>query len=127
MKGKTTIIWVLRVAVFGEFLGHGILALQHKASFNELLVNVLGVSGATADSLLTVIGVSDLTVAALMLFMPIRLVLLWAVFWGFLTALGRPLASEPIWDFVERWPNWGAPLALLLVRGWPRNVRELWR
>lgn len=34
---------------------------------------------------------------------------------GFLTALARPLAGQPIWDFVERWANWGAPLSLYLL------------
>ena len=30
---------------------------------------------------------------------------------------------DPIWDFVERWANWGAPLALLLLLGWPKNLK----
>ena len=36
-----------------------------------------------------------------------------ATFWGFWTALVRPIVGEPIWDFIERFANWGAPLALL--------------
>ena len=47
--------------------------------------------------------------------------------WGFWTALIRQIVGEPIWDFVERWANWGAPLALLLLIGWPKNWREWWR
>jgi len=43
---------------------------------------------------------------------PIKSVLLWAAFWGFWTALVRPIVGQPIWDFVERSANWGAPLAL---------------
>jgi hypothetical protein len=31
--------------------------------------------------------------------------------WGLLTATMRPLAGEPIWEFVERIPNWAIPLA----------------
>jgi len=27
-------------------------------------------------------------------------------------------------EFIERFANWGAPLALLLLRGWPRSGRE---
>src|SRR3989338_5718086 len=27
-------------------------------------------------------------------------------------------------DFVDGWANWGAPLALLLLIGWPKSVRE---
>src|SRR5207253_5564392 len=37
--------------------------------------------------------------------------------WGLLTATIRPLAGEPIWEFVERVPNWAVPLAFLVVRG----------
>ena len=47
---------------------------------------------------------------------PVRPVLLWATAWGFWTALVRPFVGEPIWDFIERWANWGAPLALYLLR-----------
>jgi len=44
-----------------------------------------------------------------------RIPLLWMVFWGFWTALLRPIVGMPIWDFVERWANWGAPLALYFL------------
>jgi hypothetical protein len=44
--------------------------------------------------------------------------------WGFWTALVRPIVGEPIWDFVERFANWGAPLALLALSGIPRTVKE---
>ena len=35
-----------------------------------------------------------------------------------------PIGPDPIWDFFERWTNWGAPLALLLLRGWPKSLRD---
>lgn len=54
----------------------------------------------------------------LVLFKPIRLVLLCAALWAFATALVRPFAGLPVLVFVERDANWAAPLALLLcVRG----------
>jgi hypothetical protein len=31
--------WILRIAVFGTYLGHGVLALQLKPSFLELIIN----------------------------------------------------------------------------------------
>ena len=75
--------------------------------------------------LLGQIGV-DLLVAFIVLARPIRIALLWAAVWGFWTALLRPIAGEPVWDFVERWANWGAPLALLMLRGrFPRTLKEL--
>ena len=114
----------MRIGVAGEFLGHGVFALQGKKDWIGWFAN-FGVSDAgTAASLLFWIGVMDILLAILVLVKPMRLPLLWMVLWGFWTALLRPLVGMPIWDFVERWPNWSAPLALLLLIGWPKNWRE---
>ncbi len=110
-----TINWVLRIAVAGEFLGHGVFALQGKQAWIGWIQQLTGVEIGTAATLLTLIGLMDLFVALIILARPIRWVVLWAVFWGFWTALVRPIVGEPIWDFVERWANWGAPLALFLL------------
>ena len=118
--------WVLRIAIFGEFLGHGIFALQGKAAWIGWIEQILSVETATATTLLTIVGVMDVLIAATVLLwrkMP-RVLLLWAAIWGFWTALVRPIVGEPIWDFVERWANWGAPLALLLIYGWPKKPAE---
>ena len=116
--------WVLRVAVAGEFLGHGVFALQGKADWIKWMSQLTGADMATAATLITAIGVLDILVAALVLLKPVRAVLLWAAFWGAWTALVRPLVGLPIWDFVERWANWGAPLALLLLMGWPKSRKD---
>lgn len=116
--------WVLRIAVAGEFLGHGVFGLQGKDQWVGWIVQLLGVSNDVATQMLFLIGILDLAVAFIVLIKPVRAVLLWAVFWGFWTALLRPLVGEPIWDFVERSANWGAPLALLLLLGWPKKLKE---
>ncbi len=116
--------WVLRIAVAGEFVGHGVFALQGKKAWIDWIYQLTGAEIATAATFLTLIGLADLLVALIILVCPIRAVVLWAAFWGFWTALVRPVVGEPIWDFVERWANWGAPLALLLLLGWPKNWRE---
>jgi hypothetical protein len=116
--------WVLRIAVAGEFIGHGVFALQGKKVWLDWIQQLTGVEIGIATTLLTLIGMADLLVALIVLIRPIRVVILWAVFWGFWTALVRPIVGEPIWDFVERWANWGAPLALLLVIGWPQSFKE---
>lgn len=121
------IIWILRIAVFGEFLGHGVFALQGKKQWIGWINQLTGVESGLAAQLLFLIGLVDLTVALIVLIKPIRLVLLWAVFWGFWTALVRPIVGEPIWDFIERWANWGAPLALLLILGFPKNIKEIFK
>lgn len=110
--------WVLRIAVAGEFIGHGIFALQAKQGWIPYFT-ALGFSPETATALMPLIGVMDITLALFVLVRPVRAALLWMTLWGFWTALLRPIAGEPFADFIERWANWGAPLALLLLCGWP--------
>ena len=119
--------WVLRIAVAGEFIGHGVFALQGKKDWIGWFTQ-FGVSDAgTATTLLFLVGLMDIALALLILVKPIRIALLWMVFWGFWTALIRPIVGMPIWDFVERSANWGAPLALLLLIGWPKTFKEWFR
>jgi hypothetical protein len=116
--------WVLRIAVAGEFIGHGVFALQGKKDWVGWFAR-FGVSDAgMATQLLFIIGMIDIALAILVLIKPMRLALLWMVFWGFWTALLRPIVGLPVWDFVERWANWGAPLALLLLIGFPKRLRD---
>lgn len=115
MTNTNKAIWALRIGVAGEFLGHGILALQGKADWLGWFAK-FGISDpSTAATLLTLVGVMDVVVALVVLFKPIKPILLWAVFWGFWTALIRPIVGQPIWDFIERFANWGAPLALFFL------------
>lgn len=116
--------WILRIAVAGEFLGHGVFAFQGKQQWIGWFSN-FGISDANlAAQLLLLIGLLDIFFAILILVRPVRIILLWMVLWGFWTALLRPLVGEPVWDFVERSANWGAPLALLLLVGRPKSFKE---
>ena len=116
--------WTLRISVAGEFIGHGVFALQGKKDWVNWF-SVFGISDAnTATSLLFLIGAMDIALAVLILIKPVRIALLCMAFWGFWTALLRPIVGLPVWDFVERWANWGAPLALLLTLGWPKTFKE---
>jgi hypothetical protein len=116
--------WILRIAVAGEFVGHGVFALQGKKQWIDWIHQLTGAEIGTATTLLMLIGLADLFVALIVLVKPIRAVILWAVFWGFWTALVRPLVGEPIWDFIERWANWGAPLALFLLTNPKENQKN---
>ena len=115
--------WILRLGIFGEFLGHGVFALSVKASWLPYFASV-GIAESTASTLMPLIGILDLLVAFLVLIKPLKVVLAWAAFWGFLTALIRPISGEPIWDFLERWANWAAPLALLALQGFPKSLKD---
>ena len=122
------VIWVLRIAVAGEFIGHGMFALQGKEGWFKYF-EAVGITGAeTIRTLLLLVGIVDVALAILVLIKPIRIALLWMAIWGLWTAMIRwPVGPDPIWDFVERFANWGAPLALLLLLGWPRNFGEWFR
>ena len=116
--------WSLRIGVAGEFVGHGLLAIGGKKDWIGWISQMIHVDIPTATTLLLLIGVSDLIVAAIVLLKPIRIILLWAAFWGFWTALVRPIVGVGWLDFIERFANWGAPLALLFLRNWPRSIKE---
>ena len=124
MDNQKKVEWILRIGVFGTFLGHGVFALLVKQSWIPYFTSI-GMSEANAVVLLPLIGILDIMVAIFALLKPIRGVLIWAVLWAFMTALIRPISGEPIWDFVERSANWAAPLALLYLRGLPKRLKEL--
>ncbi|RJQ28541.1 hypothetical protein C4571_03295 [Candidatus Parcubacteria bacterium] len=115
MNNSKKIEWILRIAVAGEYVGHGVFALGGKAQWIGWIERLTGVGNELAGQLLFLVGLMDLAVALVVLIRPISWVLLWAAFWGFWTALVRPIVGEPVWDFIERWANWGAPLALYYV------------
>src|SRR3989344_2870527 len=119
--------WILRIAVAGEFIGHGVFALQGKKAWIEWFPTFGITDLELARQLLFLIGLMDVALATLILIKPIRIALLWMAFWGFWTALVRPIVGEPIWYFIERWANWGAPLVLLLLVGWPKSFKEWFR
>lgn len=125
MQKQKIIEWVLRIAIAGSFLGHGMFALQGKEGWFKYF-NAVGINNSeTILALLLLIGILDVILAVLVLIKPIRIALLWMAIWGLWTAMIRwPIGPDPIWDFVERWANWGAPLALLFLIGWPKNWQE---
>lgn len=104
--------WALRIGVAGEFLGHGVLAVLGKPDWIKWVQQLAGFDLSTATTLIFLVGLADIALALMVLYKPIKPLLLWMAFWGFWTALVRPLVGMPIWDFIERFANWGAPLAL---------------
>ncbi len=116
--------WVLRIAIAGEFIGHGFLAIGGKADWVSWIQKFGVADPVLAKQLLFGIGIIDVVAAFVMLIKPFPAILLGATFWTFWTALVRPLVGVGWLDFVERSANWGAPLALLLIMGWPKTLKE---
>ena len=112
MTNEKKFEWILRIGVAGEFLGHGVFAVLGKADWIKWTEQLTGFDTITATIFMTIVGIVDILLAILVIWKPIRPLLLWMAFWGFWTALVRPLVGLPIWDFIERFANWAAPLAL---------------
>jgi hypothetical protein len=115
--------WMLRVACTLEFVGHGAFGLITKAGWVPYFA-VVGFPEWLAYRLMPVIGTVDVTLGLVVALRPVRAALLYMALWGFLTALMRPLSGEPVWELLERTPNWAVPLAFLYVRGIGRSWRE---
>lgn len=114
--------WVLRAASAAIFFGHGAVALGVEERWISFF-HVVGLSTQDARVWMPWIGALDIALAVLVLVRPVRVALLWMTAWGMWTALLRPLAGESILEFIERGGNWGAPLALLCLLGWPKTRR----
>jgi hypothetical protein len=115
---------MLRVACAAEFVGHGAFGIITKAAWVPYF-GVVGIPPEVAWKLMPLVGTVDITIGLLVgIVGPVRSVLLYMAVWGLVTATIRPLAGEPIWEFIERIPNWAIPLAFLWVRGPGRSRRE---
>ena len=123
MEKEKIVQWILRIAVAGEFLGHGILALGGKPDWIKWVQQLSGFDQTTALYIVVAVGAMDVLLAVIVLVRPIRPILLWMAFWGFFTALLRPLVGQSFWDFIERFANWGAPLALFYLL--PKKIKGL--
>jgi len=100
-------------------------ALQGKEGWFKYFYPFGITNAETITTLLLLVGIMDIALAILILTRPVRAALLWMAVWGLWTAMIRwPFGPDPIWDFVERSANWGAPLALLLMLGWPKTLRD---
>jgi hypothetical protein len=118
--------WLLRIATAGALVGHGGFgwAMAKPAWLGYFAVLGLGPATVEAAALMAAVGLFEIGLGLLVLVRPLPALLLFVVLWKVGTELLRPLAGEPFWEFVERWSNDTAPLALLWVRGWPTTLRE---
>jgi hypothetical protein len=100
-----------------EFIGHGALGISGVAAWSSYFA-VVGIPKETAMHLMPLIGTFDVTLALVVLFYPVRGIILYMAGWGLSTALLRPLAGESIWEAIERAGNYGVLYGLfLMVRG----------
>jgi hypothetical protein len=114
--------WLLRLACVFEFVGHGAFGVITKAAWVPYY-GVAGIPPEWAYKLMPLTGGVDIFLGFLVLLRPVRAALLYMTLWGLWTALLRPLSGEPVWETVERAPNYLVPAAFLAVRGLPAAWR----
>jgi hypothetical protein len=118
------IYYTLRIAVAMCFIGHGAFGIITKPIWCNYF-GVVGIDHALAYKLMPVVGSFDILMGILILVYPMRILAVWLVLWGLLTASMRPLSGEPFPELIERAGNFGAPLALLLLCGVKKNMKNL--
>ena len=117
--------YTLRLAVSMCFIGHGAFGIITKPIWCNYFA-VFGIGHDLAYRLMPVLGSFDIFMGVLILVYPVRLVPLWLIIWGTVTAMLRPLSGEPFAELIERAGNFGAPLTLLILSGGIRkNFRNI--
>ncbi|MEW5915284.1 MAG: hypothetical protein AB1762_02710 [Gemmatimonadota bacterium] len=115
--------WILRVGAALCFIGHGAFGFITKAAWVPYFA-VVGIPETWAWSLMPLVGALDVTVGMMVLFAPRPFALGYMAVWALWTALLRPLSGDPLFETLERAGNYGVPFALLLLSGWPRDLRS---
>jgi hypothetical protein len=117
--------YTLRFAVAMCFIGHGSFGIITKPIWANYFA-VFGIGKVMAFHLMPWLGGFDILFGIIMLIYPLRIIPLWLVIWGTVTAFLRPMSGEPFAEFIERAGNFGAPLALLLLSGGVQlNIKSL--
>jgi hypothetical protein len=109
--------WTLRVTTASLLIGHGAFDFAMHKDWSGYAA-ALGISPATvaAHPLRAFGGWAEVALGLVVLAFPAAPVLVFVFVWKLSTEALRPLAGEPIWEFVERGGSYAAPLALLMLR-----------
>ena len=113
--------WCLRLGAAACFVGHGAFGIITKAAWVPYF-GLVGIPADVAYVLMPVVGTIDILMGLAVLVSPRPAVLLYMAVWALWTALLRPLTGESAFETLERAGNYGVPLAMLLMMGWPRSL-----
>jgi hypothetical protein len=116
LRKEQIIHHILRIACAMCFIGHGAFGIIGKASWCNYFA-VFGIGQITAYKLMPVLGSIDVLMGLIMLVYPVRVIVIWLMIWGLITAALRPISGEPFPELIERTGNFGAPLVLLILCG----------
>ena len=108
----------LRWAIGLCLVGHGSIALFAHTRWTAH-IETLGISHATALSVLHAAGWFELALGVAVLVAPVTPLLVIAGVWKIATEALRLPAGEPLWEFIERGGAYAAPVLLILLQRWP--------
>jgi hypothetical protein len=110
---RTRLAWTLRLTTFTLLVGHaGLGYFSHKAGLARHYT-ALGVPNPTA--FVPLVGAFEFLLAALVLVRPGPALLLAVCFWKIATEALFPFSGAPLWELIERFGSYTAPLALALL------------
>ena len=109
--------WTLRASAALLLIGHGGFGVFMRKDWTGYAAAV-GVprEALLAHPLLPLAGWAEIARGLAVLAWPVAPVLAIAFTWKVVSEALRPLAGEPIWEFIERGGSYAAPLALLVLR-----------
>jgi len=113
-RTEQKIYYILRIAAAMCFIGHGAFGIITKGIWCNYFA-IFGISHQLAYQLMPILGSLDILMGISLLFYPTKIVIIWLVVWGLITAALRPLSGEPFAEFIERAGNYGAPMTLLIL------------
>jgi hypothetical protein len=119
----SAVSWILRVTTALLLIGHGGFDFAMGKDWAGYAAAV-GITPATlaGHPLRPFAGWFECGLGVVVLAWPTRVLLMFVFAWKLGTEGLRPLAGEPIWEFVERGGSYGAPLALAWLHG--RRLRD---
>jgi hypothetical protein len=98
-KVKDNLLLILKVLIAFTFVGHGLYAIGYypvPGYFVDMVIRVFNCSESVARTFLNIAGILDLVIA-IGLFLPNKRIvsycLVWAVIWGFSTAIARVVGN----------------------------------
>ena len=109
---------ILRVTTALLLIGHGGFDFAMGKDWTSYAAAVgLSPAAVAAHPLSPMAGWFECALGLTVLAWPVRGVLLFVFAWKVTTEAFRPLAGEPIWEFIERAGSYGGPLALAWLQG----------
>ncbi len=115
--------WILRVSVALLLIGHGGIGVFNHPGWASYF-RLFGVDRAAvqAHSLIAIVGWCEIALGLAVLIRPLPALLVLALGWKVFAELLRPIAGEHVGQFIERFGDYCAPVALILVLRYLRRT-----